>query len=827
VILWSRRERKPANQYEIVSIWWLFPFVGALTFLFSAKPVPYYRFINASAAPVALVGLGAFIAIRWFLRREGTARIAGVLASILVVGALGWVFVDGLRHDWTSDRNQWVNEGARTSLAAVHTVAEAAGARPIVLVVNHDNVDDSTGTNTAYGWAKTFTNIFRTGLPGTSAEYQATYLGRLEDFLAGQPSTGPSTGYRKISHDYWNEFLARRKAFPADPLVFVIGQYYGGAGDKSLVQTDGVSIGPDVTVITKAGSVPLWTPPQDVVAAAQQAAKVQAAAFADAPGPLSDPLHLLRVLLGLLVLAILPGLLAAPFFELDDTPSRIALIPGMSIVMTLLAGIAVLTVWRGPLTSTKAWAVVGVAVGTGALLRLGRERVLGVLRSFGGFFNGLFAVFSKRDYAVLMGVQFLAQAGQGVVQGAIAKSIAFGGQKGFDVQTVPSASYLLKVVLALYVPYMLISPFIGVFIDRFERRRVAWWAMVLSAILVAAIAVAVLLPLGKGTTSGRVGATAGLILGLLVVQAVARVILAVKSAAIPDVLQGIDLMQGNGLSQAGGGLLQVVGIAFGGVAAGILPPWIVVVVGSVVLAVGAIVSRQLQHAELHPHATSFAREASQVVRNIVAGLKEVAGRAPAALGLSSFQMLRYQFWGFVLFTWALYAKNLVKGGSADTLSLILSGVGGLAGGALGVVVAQKLKDRVPPVRILIVSMVALGVSVVVFGSLVSVAGFAVLLFMGFFTFFTGKISTDTITQQTMPDDFRGRAFALFDIAYNLGYIIPAFILSLVWIENDSTRTRTILVVSGLVFLGLTALVAAWSRRIRDQFAPQDDLVVVE
>ena len=73
-------------------------------------------------------------------------------------------------------------------------------------------------------------------------------------------------------------------------------------------------------------------------------------------------------------------------------------------------------------------------------------------------------------------MQFLAQAGQGAVQGAIGKSIGFGGQKGFDIQNVPSADYLLKVVLFLYVPYTLISPFIGVFIDRFARRRVMWWA---------------------------------------------------------------------------------------------------------------------------------------------------------------------------------------------------------------------------------------------------------------------------------------------------------------------------------------------------------------
>jgi hypothetical protein len=38
------------------------------------------------------------------------------------------------------------------------------------------------------------------------------------------------------------------------------------------------------------------------------------------------------------------------------------------------------------------------------------------------------------------------------------------------------------------------------------------------------------------------------------------------------------------------------------------------------------------------------------------------------------------------------------------------------------------------------------------------------------------------------------------------------------------RTRTILVVSGIVFLVLTFMLIGWARRIRDQFAPQDDLV---
>jgi hypothetical protein len=81
-------------------------------------------------------------------------------------------------------------------------------------------------------------------------------------------------------------------------------------------------------------------------------------------------------------------------------------------------------------------------------------------------------------------------------------------------------------------------------------------------------------------------------------------------------------------------------------------------------------------------------------------------------------------------------------------------------------------------------------------------------------------------QQAMPDDFRGRAFALFDIAYNLGFIVPALILSFVWVENDPGQVRTILVVSGLVFVALTGLVWRWSRTIRSEFAPQDDLVEI-
>ena len=694
-ILLSRSSREPARTEDQVSIWWLLAFAGAATVVTGAA-IPYYRFMNASAAPMALVGLGAFVVIRWFASDRPASKVAafaGValivwaaiayvardslsenapiwifglvgligllvlfralaptamprviaagLAAVLVFASLGWLLLDGVQHRWVSDTNQWAEQSVRTSLAAVHEVVQAAGDRANVLVVNYGDQDQDFETNTGYGWAKTYTNVFRTGLPGDAIERSTTYFGSLDNFLAGQPTTSTtgSEGYDDTSTSHWCEtfggpasvcdpdgkkpadFQPRLSEYPQDPVVFVIADDYGGlcngiedcdaAAQQEVLDaatSKGVEIGPGVYVIEGDG---LWSPPADVVAQAQAAASEAQQRFESHPGPLDNLPQNLLVIAILAGLLIVPGWLASNWLGLKTTPDRIGLIPGMSAVFLIVSGIAVLAVWRGPLTTTKGWVIVAAAVGIGAALRVADAWLRRPLESFGNFFNGLFGVFSNRDFAVLMGVQFLVQAGQGVIQGAIGKSIAFGGKEGFDIQNVPSADYLLKVVLALYVPYTLLSPFIGVFIDRFARRRVVWWTNLITSAIVAVIATAVILPLGNGTSEGKAGTTIALILALLAAQAVVRVVLAVKSAAIPDVLSGKDLMQGNALSQAGGALFQIFGIAFALGAGAVLPAWLVVVAGAGVLVVGAIVARQMHHVETEPHETTFGREACQ------------------------------------------------------------------------------------------------------------------------------------------------------------------------------------------------------------------------
>jgi sugar phosphate permease len=141
------------------------------------------------------------------------------------------------------------------------------------------------------------------------------------------------------------------------------------------------------------------------------------------------------------------------------------------------------------------------------------------------------------------------------------------------------------------------------------------------------------------------------------------------------------------------------------------------------------------------------------------------------------------------------------------------------------VLAQKLKDRVPPARLLVAAMCAVGGGAIAFGGVQTIAGYSALTFVGALGFFLGKISADTIMQQSLPDGFRGRGFSLFDIAYNLGWIVPALVLAVVW--GDGANVRVILIGSGAVFLVVTALIARCASRIKDQLAPQDDLVVIE
>src|SRR3712207_4555048 len=168
--------------------------------------------------------------------------------------------------------------------------------------------------------------------------------------------------------------------------------------------------------------------------------------------------------------------------------------------------------------------------------------------------RGIALMFRQRDFGLLMAVQFAAQAGDGIVQTALAKFIVFGGQEGFDVEGARSPQELLRIALYVFVPYSIISPFLGVVIDRWDRRRLLFLANGLRGVVMLLV--------------GLVGVGAmpevGLFLGFMLTLASTRLVLATKSAALPATLDGKSLVEGNSVSQLGGALFQLggAGVAF-------------------------------------------------------------------------------------------------------------------------------------------------------------------------------------------------------------------------------------------------------------------------
>lgn len=102
--------------------------------------------------------------------------------------------------------------------------------------------------------------------------------------------------------------------------------------------------------------------------------------------------------------------------------------------------------------------------------------------------RGLALLKEKADFRNLLGAQFAAQAGDGLVQGALATVIAFGGQKGFDLEGAKNPDDILRIALYIFIPYTLVSPFLGVVIDRWDRRQLLFVANGLRTVVVAAVA---------------------------------------------------------------------------------------------------------------------------------------------------------------------------------------------------------------------------------------------------------------------------------------------------------------------------------------------------
>ena len=411
--------------------------------------------------------------------------------------------------------------------------------------------------------------------------------------------------------------------------------------------------------------------------------------------------------------------------------------------------------------------------------------------------RGLALLFRNRDFGLLMSSQFAAQAGDGIVQAALAKLIAFGNQEGFDLEGARSPDELLRIALYLFIPYTILSPFLGVVIDRWDRRRLLFVANGLRGIVMILVAL-----VGTGAVPDVV-----LFLAFLLTIASTRVVLATKAAAIPATLEGESLVEANAVSQLGGAVFQLGGAGAAFIAAEFISTEPIVFVGAAVYVAGAIVSLLIRHAGEARPATTLLQEIGLVVRNIVAGVAEVARTPKAGAAITTYFWLRL-LWSFSIVGISFIARELLA--DDDFQILILTGGAGAAGASLGFLAAARLTARVRTTGHLVLTSSSLaGLAVAILGPIEVQATLAVLTFFLGFGFFLGKISLDTMVQEALGDDFRGRAFSLYDIAYNVAWVVAATIMQLYWTAD---LQGALLAAMGVAFMIGLGLIGLWYRQ---------------
>ncbi len=268
-----------------------------------------------------------------------------------------------------------------------------------------------------------------------------------------------------------------------------------------------------------------------------------------------------------------------------------------------------------------------------------------------------------------------------------------------------------------------------------------------------------------------------LALSVLVVLGVNRFILAALSAGLPHVVVGRHLVTGNALAPTAGTVASVVG-GLAGVAirqatgGGDTGSVIVLACAVCAYVVASSVATRLAPAELGPDADAEADTVRNVVSGMVAGVRHLAARRPAARAIGLVMVHRLIF-GIAVALAVLQSRGALHPDDPEAAiyALTLTTAAAGLGAFLGAVSTPRSSRRFGAVRW---SASALVVGVTIGAAGVATGTLPGLLVEGLFVGFAGqavKVCSDTIVQEDVDDDRRGRVFALYDVGVNVAIVV--------------------------------------------------------
>ncbi len=421
--------------------------------------------------------------------------------------------------------------------------------------------------------------------------------------------------------------------------------------------------------------------------------------------------------------------------------------------------------------------------------------------------SDLARLWKSQGFRRLTWVRVISQAGDGAFQFGIASAFFFSPQEA----TTPADIAIGFAVL--FAPFTLVGPFVGPFVDRWHRQRIVLVGNMVRLVLVGTIVGAVVV--GAPRTSLYALALATL--------SVNRFLLAALSAGIPQVVDRQDLLTANAILPTLGTIAAALGGTIGGIVTFVVPgvsedqkALLALGVAGLAFGLSSWAATSLSKRSLGPvrllATDRVVNEALEVLVELRDGYRHLRHRATPfhALGVMASARLLYG----LMFVASILISRQVLGDSSDPAGAIgnFAIVVGFAavGFGLAAVITPAFAHRVARhdwiVVCLLLGAVGQGLLAIA-GAPWALLGAAVTVS---FSVQGGKIAVDTIVQRDTDDAYRGRAFVLYDVAYNTAFIAAAAIGALVLPVNG--YSRAVMVALALAYV---AFAFAYSRAPRE------------
>ena len=437
------------------------------------------------------------------------------------------------------------------------------------------------------------------------------------------------------------------------------------------------------------------------------------------------------------------------------------------------------------------------------------------------FLADLNVVLAERDFRKLFAARLVSQTGDGVFNAGFA-AYAF-----FSAQSFPNPAAAVYAFTVLYVPYSLIGPFAGVFIDRWSRRQIIVYGALIRSAMVAIAGFVVL--------SGQTGVP--LYVSALAVLGVNRFFLSAVSAGTPHVVKADKLVMANAVAPTSGTIVGFAGgvvglgvhlVTGGGLAGSAATLWF----AGACYVVAGLLGTRLGKDLLGPFTAgndgqardqagaSIARELREVFTGLVDGLKHLNKRRKAAYALGAVGVHRALYGTLLVVALLLYRNYFYSGGNGNkalgsvTLLVITSAIGfGLA----AIVTPQGVKWLTEDQWIAAWLLIG-GVVTIVLGPTFDKYTYLVVGFALGLSAQCVKICVDTTVQQTVDDAYMGRVFSLYDMLYNVAYVVgPAIAIPFL---PETGKSYLVVLVVGACYVAAGAVYAALTIRNPSGEEPQ-------